>query len=217
MMADRKELIEELDGAVQGHDPEAAIKTIDRELDRGVSPDELRRALFEVLESRRRKMMTSRAPLPEFLVALDAIHAGLDRLAGHGPGRPGTPLVIGVVEGDPHDFGKNIVAKVFSAGGYDVHDLGRMVTPDMFVESVVENKPRVLALSAMMSTTMIQMPGIISKIKQKFPEIVIMVGGAPLDATLARSFGADGYAESAVTLLEETEAALERVEAGEKW
>jgi 5-methyltetrahydrofolate--homocysteine methyltransferase len=127
------------------------------------------------------------------------------------------PLVIGFVEGDPHDLGKNIIAAIYRNYGYRLFDLGRDVSKERFVKSAQENRARVLALSAMMSTTAMIMRDIIQEVKAESPDTVVIVGGAPLDETLARSYGADGYAETAVTILEETEAAIRRVIEGKPW
>jgi methylmalonyl-CoA mutase cobalamin-binding domain/chain len=208
-----------LEQAVREHDPDAMNKAIDQALEQGVAKNEIRQALFQGLEQQRRKMLGPEAPLPKFLLSIDVVHEGLKRLsAGDESAKSGAiPLVIGVVEGDPHDLGKNIISKIYSASGYQVFDLGVQVPVEAFVKSVTEKKAKVLAISSMISTTMVQMPEIIKRVKAIAPETVIMVGGAPLDAKLAKSFGADGYAESAVTVLEETEAALERMSAKEKW
>ncbi len=194
------------------------IKSVQDSLEAGVPAEEVRLALFHGLDHQRRKLMTSEVPIPGFLVSLDVLYEGLKALlarAGASPSSGGISLVIGVVEGDPHDMGKNIVSRIYSASGYQVHDLGSQVPTEKFVDSVKEKNARVLALSAMMSTTMAQMPDIIRRVRAECPGTVIMVGGAPLDPELARSFGADGYAQSAVTVLEETEAAIERANPGE--
>jgi len=208
-----------LEKAVQEHNPDSLNKAIDQALELGITKNEIRQALFVGLEHERRKMLTPETPLPKFLLSIDVVHEGLKRLsAGDESAKSGAvPLVIGVVEGDPHDLGKNIISKIYSASGYQVIDLGVQVPVEAFIKSITEKKAKVLAISSMISTTMVQMPEIIKRVREVSPDTVIMVGGAPLDVKLAKSFGADGYAESAVTVLEETEAAMERVSAKEKW
>ena len=218
-MKEPEKVLPGLARAVLELDSSALRQNLAAALQAGVPGPDLRKSLFEGLEQKRLKMMTEEVPLPRFLIALDLVHEGLEMIsaAAKGETNPGVPLVIGVVHGDPHDLGKNIVAKVYAASGYDVRDLGLGVSLDSFVKALADHRAQVLALSAMLSTTMSQMPEIIRQVKQRFPGVVVMVGGAPLDANLARTFGADGYADSAVTLLEETEAAIERTRAGEKW
>lgn len=214
-----KEIINLLEKAVQDHNPELLNKAIDQALGLGIPKNEIRQALFQGLEHQRRKMLSPEAPLPKFLLSIDVLHQGLKRLAkGDESAKSGAiALVIGVVEGDPHDLGKNIISRIYSASGFQVYDLGVQVPVETFISSIKEKKAKVLAISSMISTTMVQMPEIIKRVRAVSPDTVIMVGGAPLDVKLAKSFGADGYAESAVTLLEETEAAMERVSAKEKW
>jgi methylmalonyl-CoA mutase cobalamin-binding domain/chain len=218
-MEERESLLEKLKRSVVELDSPGLSKTMDALIAAGVAEHDLRRTLFQELENQRRRIMSDEMPLPRFLICLDLVHDGLDMISSlkQGEARKDIPLVIGVVEGDPHDLGKNIIARVYAASGYDVRDLGREVRLDSFLKAVEEHQARVLALSAMMSTTMAQMPEIIRQVKERFPEVVVMVGGAPLNADLARTFGADGYSQSAMTLLEETEAAMERAGAGEKW
>jgi methanogenic corrinoid protein MtbC1 len=116
-------------------------------------------------------------------------------------------VVIGVVRETPRSW-QSISFGGLQACGYRVVDLGAQVSREEFERAVVENRADILALSAMMSTTMGSMPEIIKTVRIVSPGTVVMVGGAPLDRKLAELYGADGYAESAVTVLEETEAAL---------
>jgi methylmalonyl-CoA mutase cobalamin-binding domain/chain len=114
-------------------------------------------------------------------------------------------------------LGKNIIAGIYKACGYAVFDLGAQVSNAEFLRNVEEKEAQVLAVSAMMSTTMAAIPELIKKAKEIVPDTVIMVGGAPLDEVLAKKYGADGYAETAMTVIEETAAAIERVSKGIPW
>lgn len=218
-MGDKDIILRNIEKAVMEHNSKAMNKSMEAALKQGISEDNVCQALFQGLEYLRRRLMSSKVSIPHFLLSLDTMHECLQRIPSRqiSESSPGDSLVIGVVEGDPHDLGKNIIAKVYETGGYRVYDIGEDVSAETFVLSVKEKQPKVLALSAMMSTTMALMPEIIRQVKAQFPTTVVMVGGAPLDTSLARGFGADGYAESAVNVLEETEAAIERVSAGEPW
>ncbi len=112
-------------------------------------------------------------------------------------------VVIGVVEGDTHDMGKNIVAAVLEASGYRVVDVGRDVPRDVFLSALEETRASILALSTMMSTPLENMREVIQWTRRLHPDVKILVGGAPLDERIAAALGADGYAESAVTAPEE--------------
>ena len=138
--------------------------------------------------------------VPEVLMCADALYAGLDILRPHVPEREGGPnaqVVIGSIQGDVHDIGKNLVKMMFDVAGWEVHDLGRDVPLENFVEEQLKTDSEVVAMSAMMTTTMLGMKKVIQMIKDKNPNVAIMLGGAPVTQDVANLFGADGYAESA--------------------
>ncbi|MCL5264837.1 MAG: corrinoid protein [Chloroflexi bacterium] len=145
--------------------------------------------------------------VPEVLMCADALYAGLDILRPHV--KPGTTagikgeVVIGTVEGDIHDIGKNLVKLMFEIAGFTVHDLGRDVPLEKFVEESIRTESDMVCLSAMMTTTMISMPKIIELLRKKNPNIKVMVGGAPVSDDLAKRWGADGYAADAANALSE--------------
>ena len=138
--------------------------------------------------------------VPEVLMCADALYAGLAILRPHVPKNEGgvnAQVVIGSIQGDVHDIGKNLVKMMFDVAGWDVHDLGRDVPLEKFVEEQMRTDSEVVAMSAMMTTTMLGMKKVIKMIKEKNPNVAIMLGGAPVTKDVANLFGADGYAESA--------------------
>jgi corrinoid protein of di/trimethylamine methyltransferase len=138
--------------------------------------------------------------VPEVLMCADALYLGLDILRPHVPKKEGevnAQVVIGSIQGDVHDIGKNLVKMMFDVAGWDVHDLGRDVPLENFVEEQLRTDSEVVAMSAMMTTTMLGMKKVIAMIKEKNPNVGIMLGGAPVTQDVANLFGADGYAESA--------------------
>jgi corrinoid protein of di/trimethylamine methyltransferase len=138
--------------------------------------------------------------VPEVLMCADALYAGLDILRPHVPkeeGQAKAQVVIGSVQGDVHDIGKNLVKMMFDVAGWEVYDLGRDVPLEKFVEEQLRTDSEVVAMSAMMTTTMLGMKKVIEMIKEKNPNVGIMLGGAPVTQDVANLFGADGYAESA--------------------
>jgi len=144
--------------------------------------------------------------VPELLLSADALYAGLDILKPHikkGEIKNLGQVVIGTVQGDVHDIGKNIVKLMFEVGGFEVHDLGRDVPLERFVEEQLKTDAEIVAMSAMMTTTMTGMKKVIEMIKKKNPEVAIMLGGAPVTQDVADLFGADGYAESAGNAVQE--------------
>jgi len=138
--------------------------------------------------------------VPEVLMCADALYGGLDILRPHIPPKEGglnAQVVIGSIQGDVHDIGKNLVKMMFDVAGWEVHDLGRDVPLENFVDEQLKTDSEVVAMSAMMTTTMLGMKKVIKMIKDKNPDVAIMLGGAPVTQDVANLFGADGYAESA--------------------
>lgn len=138
--------------------------------------------------------------VPEVLMCADALYAGLAILRPHVPKQAdgvNAQVVIGSIQGDVHDIGKNLVKMMFDVAGWEVYDLGRDVPLEKFVEEQMRTDSEVVAMSAMMTTTMLGMKKVIKMIKEKNPDVAIMLGGAPVTQDVANLFGADGYAESA--------------------
>jgi len=145
--------------------------------------------------------------VPEVLMCADALNVGLDILRPHvvrgEESRVVGEVVIGTVEGDVHDIGKNLVKMMFEIADFTVHDLGRDVPLDQFVEEQTRTDSDIVCLSAMMTTTMLGMKTAIEKLKAKNPDVKIMIGGAPVSAEIAEKWGADGYAPDAPNALQE--------------
>jgi methanogenic corrinoid protein MtbC1 len=144
--------------------------------------------------------------VPELLLCSDALYAGLDILRPHirtdyevAKGK----LLLGVVEGDIHDIGKNLVKTMFEAAGWEVVDLGKDVKLDTFVEEQKKIKADLVGLSALMTTSMMAIEKAIGMLKAADPAVKVLVGGAPLSLEIAKKFGADGYAEDAVCAVQE--------------
>ncbi len=138
--------------------------------------------------------------VPEVLMCADALYGGLAILRPHIPEKEGginAQVVIGSIQGDVHDIGKNLVKMMFDVAGWEIHDLGRDVPLEKFVEEQLNTDSEVVAMSAMMTTTMLGMKKVIKMIKDKNPNVAIMLGGSPVTQDVANLFGADGYAESA--------------------
>ncbi len=144
--------------------------------------------------------------VPELLMCADALYVGLDILKPHinkADVKEMGQVVIGTIQGDVHDIGKNIIKLMFDVGGFEVHDLGRDVPLEKFVEEQMRTDSEIVAMSAMMTTTMMGMKKVIQMIKEKNPNVAIMLGGAPVTQDVASLFGADGYADSAGNAVQE--------------
>jgi len=146
--------------------------------------------------------------VPELLLCSDALYAGLDILrpaikASERESETKGSIVLGVVEGDVHDIGKNLIKMMFDVAGWTVHDLGKDVPLEKFVEEQVKTDSDIVGLSALMTTSMVAMPEIVKKLREKNPNVRIMLGGAPITQEIVEKYGADGYAESAGTAVDE--------------
>jgi 5-methyltetrahydrofolate--homocysteine methyltransferase len=145
--------------------------------------------------------------VPEVLVAARAMHAGIDVLKPLLTSTETTSkgrAVIGTVKGDLHDVGKNLVGVMLEGGGFDVLDLGVDVSPDKFVEAVKAESPKVVGLSALLTTTMLQMKGTIEALAAAGvrDSVKVLVGGAPVTQAFADEIGADGYASDGPSAVE---------------
>ena len=141
--------------------------------------------------------------IPEMLICSDAMYNGLAVLRPHlqqTSSEEKHKIVIGVVEGDTHDIGKNLVRIMLEAGGYEMYDLGRDVPLQKFVEKAKEVNADVIAMSTLMSTTMPGMGKVVELLKEAGmrDDVKVIIGGAPISWSFAKKIGADGYSENAV-------------------
>ena len=140
--------------------------------------------------------------IPEMLIAARAMQTGLDILRPHlaqAEHKPTGKVVIGTVKGDLHDIGKNLVGMMLEGAGFDVIDLGNNVSPDKFMVSIINYQPDILAMSALLTTTMLDMKTTIDVIKANGlrNRVKIIIGGAPITEDYAVQIGADGYSPDA--------------------
>lgn len=140
--------------------------------------------------------------IPEVLRSANAMSAGMDLMTPlliKGEFSLGTKVVLGTVKGDLHDIGKNLVGMMFKGAGFQVVDLGVDVPAERFVQAVVEQKAEVLAMSALLTTTMPAMRNTIEALQDAGlqEKVKVIVGGAPLSLEHANKIGADGYARDA--------------------
>jgi corrinoid protein of di/trimethylamine methyltransferase len=141
--------------------------------------------------------------VPELLIAARAMKTSLDlirpMLAARGD-QPVGRVAIGTVKGDLHDIGKNLVASLLEGGGFEVIDLGVNVPPEKFIASVKERNANIVAMSALLTTTMPSMKVTIEALRQAGvrDKVKVLIGGAPITQKYAEEIGADGYSETAV-------------------
>jgi len=200
-MATKEELLERMKNGVVEYQEDAVKEAAQQALDEGYVPLEMiMDGLAAGMEIVGDLYDRNEYFVPEVLMCADALYAGLAILRPHVPKKEdgiNAQVVIGSIQGDVHDIGKNLVKMMFDVAGWDVHDLGRDVPLEKFVEEQMRTDSEVVAMSAMMTTTMLGMKKVIKMIKEKNPNVAIMLGGAPVTKDVANLFGADGYAESA--------------------
>jgi len=203
----QKEILEKLKNAVIQYDEDAAKEGAEEALKEGVDANSaIFNGLVSGMEEVGRLFEAQEYFVPELLMCADALYAGLDILKPHVTqmdlGVRGS-VVIGTVEGDVHDIGKNIVKMMFDVAGFKVYDLGKDVPLDKFVEEQMKTESDLVCLSAMMTTTMVGMKKVIDDLKAKNPDVKIMIGGAPVSADVAEKWGADGYSPDANNALKD--------------
>ena len=140
--------------------------------------------------------------LPQLIMAGDAMHKAFDiirPLLSGAPQEHNEKVILATVEGDIHDIGKNIVGVMLENYGFDVIDLGKNVPTDKILEAAIENKVKIVGLSALMTTTMPNMQKFIEQKTEKYPELLVAIGGAAVSQSYADEIGADGYAADAVS------------------
>ena len=205
----RQEILKALDEGVVEYEEDQVKEAAQRALDEGLNAyDAVMNGLAAGMEKVGKLYDQQEYFVPELLMCADALYIGLDILKPHinmedlGD-KPKGQVVIGTVQGDVHDIGKNIIKLMFEVAGFTVHDLGRDVPLEKFVEEQLRTDSDIVALSAMMTTTMMGMKKVIEMIKEKNPNVAIMLGGAPVTKDTADLFGADGYAETAGNAVQE--------------
>ncbi len=198
-MSDFKALSE---AVIQGDDKTARAIT-EKALADGVDPLALvNDFMVPAMDEVGRRFECNEYFVPELLISARAMKACLEILRPllvAGGREPVGRVAIGTVKGDLHDIGKNLVAAMLEGGGFEVIDLGVNVTPEQFVEAVREGKAQIVAMSALLTTTMPSMKLTIDALQQAGvrEQVKVLVGGAPLTSKFAEEIGADGYTETA--------------------
>jgi 5-methyltetrahydrofolate--homocysteine methyltransferase len=190
------------------------VKTLTQEaLDRGErAEDILNDGLIKAMDRVGLQFKNGEIYIPEVLIAARAMHAGLAVLK---PvlARSGAPraakIVVGTVKGDLHDIGKNMVCMMLEGAGFDVVDLGIDVPTEKFVQAAKEHGASMVGMSALLTTTMMQMKATIEALRASGP-VKTIVGGAPVTEEFARQVGADGYAPDAASAVEKVKELLKK-------
>lgn len=178
---------------------------INKALEDGISVDSIiEDGLLTGLRIIGGKFKRNEVYVPDILIAARAMHVGMEIIKPFVVQNVAEKAVIimGTVKGDLHDIGKNLVSMMLEGSGFKVIDLGIDVSSDKFIKSIKEHNPKVVGLSALLTTTMSEMKNTIEIIKEYSGEIKVIVGGAPLSPEFAESIGADAYAPDAASAVD---------------
>jgi len=203
-MADLQALAE----AVINGDRDEVARLAQEAVDEGVGPGSIvNEGLIVGMDEVGRRFKANEFYVPEVLIAARAMHAGMDivnPLLAESGIEPRGRVLIGTVQGDLHDIGKNLVAMMLEGGGYEVIDMEVDIPADQFVAAVNEHSPNVLAMSALLTTTMPAMKDTIDALDAAGvrDQIKVMIGGAPVTQDYADEIGADGYAPDAASAVD---------------
>jgi 5-methyltetrahydrofolate--homocysteine methyltransferase len=172
-------------------------------LDSGEAPEKvLKGGLIPAMDRIGVRFRNNEIFIPEVLIAARAMHAGLGVLKpilAKSTTSTMTKVIIGTVKGDLHDIGKNLVGMMLEGAGFEVVDLGIDVPPEKFIQSAKESGAQIIGMSALLTTTMMQMQTTVQKVKAEGLKIKTVIGGAPVTAEFAKQIGADGYAPDAAS------------------
>ena len=202
------DILQEMASNLYNGDEEAVAGLVQKALDQGIAPDEiLSGGLIGGMDEVGKDFKAGDLFVPEVLIAARAMSAGmaiLRPLLAEGDMIGAGKCVIGTVKGDLHDIGKNLVKMMLEGAGFQTIDLGTDVDAATFVSAAQEHQPDLLGMSALLTTTMVNMKGTIEALVEAGvrDSIKIMVGGAPVTAAFAEEIGADAYAPDAATAVD---------------
>jgi 5-methyltetrahydrofolate--homocysteine methyltransferase len=189
-----------LTAAVEAGNRKDAAALTQAAVDEGTDPTTILDAMTAAMDVVGRKFQEGELYVPEMLIAARAMKAGTEILepvllaAGV---KPEFRAVVGTVEGDLHDIGKNLVGMMWKGGGIEVIDLGVNVPPARFVEAAQEHNAHLIGVSALLTTTMPNMRGVVEAVRAADLSAKVVIGGAPVTPEYAAQIGADGYAPDA--------------------
>jgi 5-methyltetrahydrofolate--homocysteine methyltransferase len=189
-----------LTAAVEAGNRKDAAALTQQAVDEGTDPKTVLDAMTAAMDVVGRKFQEGELFVPEMLIAARAMKAGTEILepilVAQGV-KPEFRAIVGTVEGDLHDIGKNLVGMMWKGGGLEVIDLGVNVPAATFVDKAREHDVHLIGLSALLTTTMPNMRGVVEAVRAAGIPAKVVVGGAPVTPEFAAQIGADGYAPDA--------------------
>jgi len=174
-------------------------------LDEGITPDDiLNKALVPAMDRVGQKYTEKKIFVPQMLLAAKAMSVAMEHLKPFfqsGEVKRKGVMIMGTVTGDLHDIGKNLCCIMVEGAGWEVINLGVDVKPEQFIAALETHPGAVVGLSALLTTTMVNMSAIITSLRKKFPDAKVIVGGAPVNYDFAKSIGASGYGKDPQELI----------------
>lgn len=207
-MATKEELLKKLSDCVFDMEDEEVVDAVKEYIEAGFDPEEgMLNGLVDGMKRASAMYEEGEYFVPELIVCSDAMYAGIEEFQKFLPESAGSSLgkvLLGVIEGDTHDIGKNLVKIMLEVGGFEVIDLGRDVPVAKFVDYVKENEVDIVGISSLMTTTMPGMEAVIAKLNEEGirDKVKVMVGGAPVSPAFSEKIGADGYSRNAIEAVE---------------
>ena len=201
-------ILEQIASHLYDGDDGTVADLVQQALDGGMEPSEiLQGGLISGMDEVGRDFKAGDLFVPEVLIAARAMHAGmkvLRPLLAESDAPSAGKYLIGTVKGDLHDIGKNLVRMMLEGAGFETIDLGTDVDPQAFVDAVRQHGPQLVGMSALLTTTMVQMKTTIEALEEAGlrDSVKIMIGGAPVTAAFAEQIGADRYASDAAAAVD---------------
>jgi len=196
-------VLDNINQSLQNGKQEEVVEGVNKALDEGISAEKiLNQALLKGMGVVSEKFKNNDLFVPEVLVAANAMNKGMEiikpQLVEEGV-ESSAKAIIGTVEGDLHDIGKNLVRMMLEGEGFEVTDLGKDVSAEDFINAVKEEDPQIIGMSAMLTTTMDGMKEVVDALEENDlrEDVYIMVGGAPVTDDYAQEIGADAYSADA--------------------
>ena len=201
-------ILEKISQALKSLKAQDVIKLVNQALEENISAKEiLNSGLISGMNEVGAQFKAGKMYVPQVMLAAKAMYAGLDILnpiLSEQDIEPVGIVAIGTVKGDMHDIGKNLVAMMMEGAGIKVIDLGTNVTADRFIDAIKNDGAQIIAMSALLTTTMQEMKVTISEIEKANlrDKVKIMIGGAPITQEYADEIGANGYTSDAASAAE---------------
>jgi 5-methyltetrahydrofolate--homocysteine methyltransferase len=196
-------ILEDVYNAIIEGKVEDAAAGVEQGLNAGITVDDLlKKGLLSAMDLVGERFGEGEIFIPQVIWSAKAMQAGMDFLRPHfseSQQKKSTRIIIGTAQGDIHDIGKNLVGMMLEGAGFEVVDLGVDIKPEQFVEKAIEEKADIIAVSALLTTTMLSMAEVVAlKNEKSLSSLKVIIGGAPLSMDFCKEIGADSYGVDAM-------------------